>query len=240
MPPRRHSTRGYCLLNSGNVNKLIRARIRPLLRDGGFSQFTNRTARRHLPHRIDVVNFQSYNSYLATQLRITTYSFQVNLGMYFPAIPERAASLPQKDGRLQPNEWDCHFRRLLVKTLDQPELPRSDIWFVAEDGSNLEAVMEDVAQAISQVGFPWFERHADLTEVLRVLQQEEEDAHAVGWGFGTKTSPIRHYFSGYIALALGRFESAADDLDKALASGLYEYRREQMLADIRASVQGRR
>jgi hypothetical protein len=61
--------------------------VRPLLRDAGWTSFSIRTARRFSQSRIDVVNFQSFNSYLASAIGSTTYSFSIRLGCFFTAIP---------------------------------------------------------------------------------------------------------------------------------------------------------
>ena len=61
-------------MDSSVVNGWIRKRIWPVLRDGGFTRFTPRTAWRYIPTRIEIVNFQSFNSYLAESVGATTYS----------------------------------------------------------------------------------------------------------------------------------------------------------------------
>jgi len=52
-------------MDSKEVNKQIRAVIRPVLKAQGFARFTARDSWRFHDDRIDVVNFQSFNSYLA-------------------------------------------------------------------------------------------------------------------------------------------------------------------------------
>ena len=65
----------YCTsMDSSAVNKEIKATVRPLLQGAGFTQFTSRTAWRHSTGKTDVINFQSFNSYLANSLGCTTYS----------------------------------------------------------------------------------------------------------------------------------------------------------------------
>src|ERR1700756_4978391 len=70
-------------LDSSIVNREIKSAIRPLLQAAGFTQFTTRTGWRYAGEKIDVVNFQSFNSYLASSLGCTTYSFCINLGCSF-------------------------------------------------------------------------------------------------------------------------------------------------------------
>jgi len=144
-------------MDSSNVNKEIKSVIRPLLQAGGFSQFTPRTAWRYSSEKIDVVNFQSFNSYLANALGCTTYSFCVRLGCSFDAIPI-SARVKRKNGYLRPEEYECHFRLQLQKSIKQPDLQRTDVWYVDPRGKNLDIVIADAKKAIVEIGLEWFSR----------------------------------------------------------------------------------
>lgn len=52
----------------------IRVEVRPLLIAAGFVRSTDRTYWRYHVDRVDVINFQSFNSYNAAALGITTVS----------------------------------------------------------------------------------------------------------------------------------------------------------------------
>jgi hypothetical protein len=52
-------------MDSKIVSRELWKVVRPLLRDAGWTSFSSRTARRFTQSRIDVVNFQSFNSHLA-------------------------------------------------------------------------------------------------------------------------------------------------------------------------------
>ena len=103
-------------MDSKAVNKEIRARIWPLLKDIGFSRFTPRTAWRYRGDKIDVLNFQSFNSYNASVLGITSFSFCVNLGSFLNYVPSKWP-VKVKDGHPIPNEAECHFRRRLMRSV---------------------------------------------------------------------------------------------------------------------------
>src|SRR5260370_24073393 len=150
---------------SRSVNKEIRERIKLLLKDAGFSRFTSRTSWRYATNRIDVVNFQSFNSYLASAVGCTTNSFALRLGCYFTYIPypHGADRLQQKEGKLLPHEYACPIRRPLLRSISQPEFPRKDIWYVDPDGRSLSPVISDSALAIVNLAFPWFERFSDVS-----------------------------------------------------------------------------
>jgi hypothetical protein len=210
----------FALVDSSVVNKEIKSVIRPLLQDAGFTRFTARTGWRYSPEKIDVVNFQSFNSYLANSLGCTAYSFCVRLGCSFNAIP-RSERVKRKGEFFQPEEYECHFRRPLQKTIKQSNLKRTDVWYVDPSGQNLKIVIKDAQEGILKIGLPWFDRFTDLNEVLRTLQQDPESNEG-DWGFGTKTSPLRHFMTGYVARSLGKTPLALEHLQKAAISGCFE------------------
>jgi len=77
--------------------------------------------------RIEVVNFQSFNSYSAGVLGCTTYSF--SSGSYLVEVPSlgRPGRPKEKDGAPVPEEYECHRRGRLHRSFAQPELERRDI-----------------------------------------------------------------------------------------------------------------
>ena len=205
------------------VNKQIRALVQPYLKQIGFSRFTPRTAWRYRERKIDVINFQSFNSYLAESLGCTTYSFALNLGCYFTDIPSAYAQNPvrEKDGNLLPEEYRCHFRRTLRKGLRQAEFRRRDIWYIDPEGDNLAQVIADAIHIIKTKAEPWFEKHENLDQVLSELQTGVEKDGGT-FGYGANPSPVRHYYTGFIALALNKPSLARTHLRAALESGLYD------------------
>jgi hypothetical protein len=208
-------------MDSRSVNKHIRLEAWPALREAGFTAFTTRSAWRYSPESIDVVNFQSFNSYLAGGLGCTTFSFGLNLGKYLSYVPSQFGPANGKlvAGRQRPAEYECHLRRALRKSLPQPEYPRPDIWFVNATGSNLSAVFADVRLAL-RAAISWFAAYEAPQEVHRLLTAEPEDLSST-WGFGAQPSPIRHYLLGFTAARLGVTSEAHEHLVQALASGCF-------------------
>jgi len=202
-------------MDSRVVNKAIASQIKPLLKEQGFSEFTARSSWRYLDKRIDVVNFQSFNSYLAGGVGCTTYSFAVNLGIYFPFIPFYGVrDCPARNARLTPPEYWCHFRNRVLKSIAQKELKRIDVWYIDKLGRYLDSALQDVHHGLINTAFPWFDRFASLPEALRTLSEEKEQTHGT-WGFGAKSSPQRSYLTGYVALELGSYALAASSLRQA-------------------------
>lgn len=220
-------------MDSKVVNKRIRNIIRPYLKTIGFSQFTSRSAWRYRERKIDVINFQSFNSILAESLGCTTYSFALNIGCFFTDIPSPSQTNPiqVKNGALVPEEYRCHFRRTLPKRLRQSEYRRPDIWYIDPSGHYLEPAIADALQVITIAAEPWFKRYESLDQVLSVLMTgEEKDGDT--FGFGANPSPIRHYFTGFIASALDKPELVVNHLQAALDSGLFDNIQSYIQAEI--------
>ena len=176
----------------------------PLLRHDGFTKFSTKTAWRYLPEQIHLANFQSFNSFLAAGVGCTTFSFAVNLGIYFPAIPFTFPLRKGPDPALRPQVLHCHLRLQLLKEIEQPVLPRRDVWYVEPDGSNLLEIMADARTVLEREGLPWFKRFESLKEVLRLLMEEEELPEVMA----TRRSPARRHTIGHIARSLGIAEIA--------------------------------
>jgi hypothetical protein len=191
-------------MDSRVVAREIKNEIWPLLQNHSFTKFTSKTAWRYLPEQIHVVNFQSFNSYIADGVGCTTFSFALNLGIYFRAIPFNYPLRKGYDPSVNPQEYHCHFRHRLLKGIEQPVLPRRDTWYVEPDGSNLLETLADARAVLQHDGLPWFSRFRSLEEVLRLLMEQDELPEV----YATRQSPARKYMIGYIARSLGMTEFA--------------------------------
>lgn len=209
-------------MDSRAVNAEIKRRIWPALRVAGFAKFSSRTAWRHHRDRIDVVNFQSYNSYNAEVLGCTTYSFSVNLGCFYKAIPPdyEPHRIKVKDAEFLPRESECHFRGRLSRTFKQTEYKERELWYIDARGKYLEQCMSDLESLISRKALPWFGEFSSGEYPIDVLLNSDENMREL-WGFGRKESPVRHYFLGYLALEAGRMDLAEHHLSLAVASGCF-------------------
>jgi hypothetical protein len=214
-------------MDSKVVSRELWRVVRPVLKNAGWISFAGRTARRFSDPRIDVVNFQSFNSYLASAIGSTTYSFSVRLGCFFPAIPH--SGIKVKDGLLNPYEHHCQLRYTIHKKFKQPECARTDVFYVDPKGKYLPTVVEAVQLGISTEGLSWFERFSDMQEVFRTLMEDDESNEGT-WGFGAKPSPARNLYTGYVALALGKTPIATEHLRQAALSPSYACYREQIEA----------
>ncbi|MDI6624661.1 MAG: hypothetical protein QME55_08015 [Brevundimonas sp.] len=205
-------------MDSKAVSKEIRGKVWPLLKEQGFSRFTTRTAWRYCDSKIDVLNFQSFNAYNASVMRVTPFSFAVNLGSFLTYVPPDWP-LQSTDGQLTPREADCQFRGRLIPTVTQSRKTPDGVWSVDELGRNLPRCIQDVVEQLPHA-MDWFARLADKREVLRVLCEDDEDM-IVLWGFGRNPSPIRSYLTGYVALELENHDLAREKLGEAVDSDCF-------------------
>jgi hypothetical protein len=124
----------------------------------------------------------------------------------------------------------------LQKTISQPELKRTDIWYVDRSEQNLETVIEDAKRAITEVGLPWFDRFRDAQEVLRTLLEDSVGRDGTH-GFGANPSPFRHLMIGYVALSLGKTQVALQHIHAALLSGCFKDLEQKMRLTLQESNQ---
>ena len=103
------------------VTRAIGRIVWPQLRNVGFESFTGRNAWRYVGDEVDVVNFQSYGGRLADSVGCTSFSFQVNLGLWRNADALSTPRDTDAEGRPRPQEYECEpHRRALEKSLSQP------------------------------------------------------------------------------------------------------------------------
>ena len=226
-------------MDSKAVNVAIRGEVRPLLRDAGFSRSTARTFWRYHHDRVDVINFQSFNSYNAGVLDITTFSFAVNLGCYLRYVPNRypnAKGLKCLEGDTpQPKEFQCHLRGPLTRSYVDPSCRSRQIWPIDQGGSNLDKALHDVRMVLNRDGIPWFDQFTSPRLVYDIFATREEDMGHL-WGFGAPGSPIRTYLLGYSAKAAGLTDAAVASLRHAASTKSFELIRDRILSDIPRAV----
>lgn len=98
----------------------------------------------------------------------------------------------------------------------QSSLKDKCIWPIDPEGKNLHWCIQDVLNQIPEA-LAWFQRLSDRTEVLRVLNEEDENMQLL-WGMGRNPSPMRSYLTGYVALTHGDRQLAEVKFREAIAS----------------------
>jgi len=195
-------------MDSKVVNNEIKKKIFPFLKESGFTEFNSRNALRITDQQVDIINFQSFNSYLAFGVGCTTYSFAINYYVYYKCYEKT----PWFNGKVpsKPSEYMWMEQCRIRKTLNQAKLfhpygrydgkDRDDTWYVKEDGSNLDEVIENAKDNIINGGFNYFERKSNLSEVINEYEKEARE-RGMFWIAADRISTL--------ALELG-------DIDKAI------------------------
>jgi hypothetical protein len=217
------------------VSRELRTRIWPLLELKGFTEFRARTAWRDVLGQVHVVNVEPFNTYMADRLGCTPCSFTVNLGIFFLAIPQYLPVKKLRSGRFLPTEYQCHFRKHLLKTRGVDFFPRPDIWYVDNAGDMLAGAIDDVVTRLATDGFDWFEHFSSEQNVLHTLRHDEESDEGT-FGFGIPVSPMRNLQTGYLALSQGQHGLAVERLTQALESGCFDHIGKKLRADIASAA----
>ena len=208
-------------MDSKTVNKELNSVIRPLLKQNGFDKFSGRTYWRYHSDRIDILNFQSFNSYNADVLGCTTFSFTVNLSVYLTYLPEKT-KIKEKEGILRPEEFQGHFRGGIKKGFEQPEFPRKDIWFIDNKGENIQTAINDCKNQIKKTGLDWYNKFDTKEKIFAILTEDEMDMDGT-WGFGNFDSPNRNELIAYTANELGQTDIATQKLQRLIDFNKEQY-----------------
>jgi hypothetical protein len=169
------------MTDSAEVNKVIRRVISPALRERGFTKTQTRNNWCHLDDRIWVFAIRSIGN-TGLPNYFPSQSLHCEIGVYFLGFPPhprpalRTTPKVDKDGLLVPKITDCHWRGHLTLVRDQSQLRqglrnlqernRKDIWWVNEDGSTVEDVVEDIKQSFVKKGLRRL-KNADRSKILK-------------------------------------------------------------------------
>lgn len=198
------------------LRKRLIGLINLYLQDLGFDKFQGTTAWRHLSTRIEIVNLDFVRPSDTKIIGCTSASFSLNGGICFKAVPLSCKI------RVPFSEWlppPYQMRKFHRRTIDQAELSRRDIWFIREDGSNLENCVADAIKVLREESEPWFLRFRDDRAVLQALLHEPDEADELGLllsSNGTLGCPFRNNLIAYIALDAGELEVSRDAFEKLI------------------------
>jgi hypothetical protein len=213
-------------MDSKVVDAALRRHVWPALKTVGFERRKGRTAWRDRGSAVQIVNIQSFNSYLASVLGSTTFSFSVNLGVFLESIAALSSMAQFVDDRARPRVEAGHARKALTKGVDQslpallrdfnePPAPleygawidRPDLWYVLPTGTNVDAVTIDACDRLIGDGLGWLDRMSESRELLGALLERPDQFGDRGvmlenYG-GALGSPSRWRSIGALGVALG-------------------------------------
>jgi hypothetical protein len=219
------------MVEGRDVTKAIAAEIWPKLHEQGFESIQGRVARRTHADRIDILQFNSFNSYEQGRLKLNPGSFSIGLGCHLKYVTNPIADSTGNVVVLtKPSTPDCMLRGQLPRRYLRPIGLDRGIWAVGLMGLPLEKVMSGARDAVLNEGMPWFEQFETPDAVFDLLEGRELDMDRL-WGFGRPDSPIRNFILGYAALAAGRPQAARKHLQRALETGCFPGHASRMRAD---------
>lgn len=158
-------------MDSKSINKLIRARVWPMLRQWGFQRFDARMAWRDEGELIEVVQIQSFPSHMASGIGCTTFSFALSIGILVRGSGQELWVKKDHKGQLFPNVSECHFQRGLRKRSAVDGFWRDDIFFVAEDGSTTSLALQESIEVLQSEARNWFQKVGDLEASIEWMER---------------------------------------------------------------------
>jgi len=170
------------MISSPEVDKFLRRDLSPIIREDGFQKVSARKACCWRDQCVLVFQIRAVGSYFSDVTGWPPMSVGAWTGVYYDFIPVDRHRPPKIDlkGRLIPDEWQCHLRSHLCRTLDQSryterlsnpaERVRKDIWWLERSGSNIEEVVENMVLCFMDQAAPWFQRFADLSMAFSEIE----------------------------------------------------------------------
>lgn len=165
---------------------------------------------------IKVMQIQHFTIDLARFFKTNTATFNLNLGVYYKFITKinEGEFKNGKDEPLFPKAYECHIRRCLLrsfiqnppnKDLNQIDRRRRDIWYINEDASNLNVIIDEVKKVVASEGMRWFEQFSDLSFAFKHIKSGSEGNAWEGkpFGLGARNSPIRRRYIKNFSSRLG-------------------------------------
>lgn len=166
------------------VNRSLRRYVAPILRDAGFQEVGARNGWRWRDKVILVFNIRAVGNYFAQVTGWPPGSVGAWLGCYYTFMPHQHSIKCNKQGQVQPAEYECHMRSHLdcgrdqahlVQSLRNPaEGRRKDLWWVDPDARDAEEVAKDIANSLYKGGFPWFSCVSNLESALEKVESEHD------------------------------------------------------------------
>lgn len=151
------------------INKALRQSLAPVLSGHGFELVKARKAWGWHAQAVRVLEVDNVGNAFAKATGWPMHSLRVTVGLWTASVAESAANLPgDEQGRRRPDISACQHRLQLHCTLNQrvwqsqllgaDERERTDIWWIADDGSNLDAATRNIADSFLTQALPWLEQ----------------------------------------------------------------------------------
>lgn len=176
------------MITSAQIDKSLRKSVGSFLRQEGFNVVQARTAWGWHQNCIWVLKIRAVGSYFSSVTGWPSMSINVDVGIYYDFIPGVGKGIEiDRQGRMRPEEYRCHLRLQLERTLQQSqyvsilrsrvERERRDIWWINPDGANLFDVLDDIVKTIENQGLPWLRRFSDLWEAYAEIKNMRDSRY---------------------------------------------------------------
>ena len=142
-----------------HINSSFKEVLVPLLKDNGFEIISGKKAWKHLDGKIYHFIVSGVGANFANVTGFSSCSLTASINVYYPDLAGSSACKKlHKNGSLLPSETECYFRFGLDKNIKQEGFARRDVWWVIEDGSNIEEVILDISKTLIEHALPLVER----------------------------------------------------------------------------------
>ncbi|MTH55359.1 hypothetical protein GKZ89_18350 [Bacillus mangrovi] len=170
-------------MESKDLNKELRDTLYPVLGECGFTKITSRGSWKYNDNCIWIMDYEPVGKRFSEGSGWPSMSLFINCAIYFTFIPELNTEdviKQSSDGQLTPRYNQSHLQETLLCNYNQNEytntleIPadrgRNDIWWIEEDGSNLNHVINSLAEVISVDGMEWLREFSSEQHVLEALE----------------------------------------------------------------------
>ncbi|MGD6817690.1 hypothetical protein [Metabacillus sp. 84] len=173
-------------MEAKELNKELRDTLYPVLKECGFTKITSRGSWKYNDNCIWIMDYEPVGKRFSEGSGWPSMSLFIKCAIYFTFIPElntKDVIKQSSDGQLTPRYYQSHLQETLMCNSNQNEytntleIPadrgRNDIWWIEEDGSNLNHVINNLAEVISVDGMEWLRKHSDVKSALENIETKK-------------------------------------------------------------------
>ena len=188
--PSAFALKGFGIIGSVELGKLLRKEVRgtlwPLLREHGFTRFSDLAAWREDERWTDCVQVMTLGAYafgeprrLGEEVYANAATFTLEIGTYYTdvhllpwtgPVPERPRLLRAQGSRYPV----CHRQRALARSYEFGNV-QGTLFPSADNGSDLDRVVADAGHALESRGLAWLDTTHDIDALLARKDGEPSD-----------------------------------------------------------------
>lgn len=143
------------------LTREIKSRIFPILKEYGFGHFSGRKAWKHFDEKVYLFQITGVGSNFSNVTGFPAVSVTTSINIYYINFPgSNTCKKHSKSGLPLPSETECYFRfgldktdlqETYIKNITSPtEKKRRDVWWVSEDGENIDLVIDNITEVLKE------------------------------------------------------------------------------------------